>query len=71
MQRHVYGPRLRPLCSDLGPDCFELCFCEARRCAVDLRRGLTGELAYCPLCGVAAVVTYRVADSPPRRRRVA
>ncbi len=71
MQRHAYGPRLRPLCPDLGPDCFELCFCEAWRCAVELRRCLTGELAHCPICGVTAVATYRVVVSPPRRRRAA
>ncbi|MGZ8698025.1 MAG: hypothetical protein ACXWZ1_11800, partial [Gaiellaceae bacterium] len=60
MQRHFWWPPLRPLCPDLGPDCFELLFCEARRCAVDLRRGLTGELTNCPICGIGAVATYPV-----------
>jgi hypothetical protein len=62
-------PRRRRLCPDLEPECFQLCFCEAWWCAVGLRRGLTGELAHCPLCGIPAVATYRL--SPPRLRRQA
>ncbi len=64
MEREIPLRRLRPVCPDLEPDCFQLCFCEAWRCAVDLRRGLTGELAHCPMCGIPAVATYRL--SPPR-----
>jgi hypothetical protein len=49
----------RPACPDLEPECFRLPFCEAWRCAVVLRRGLTGELTHCPVTGVAAAVQYR------------
>jgi hypothetical protein len=56
----------RPLCPDLEPGCLSFRFCDAWRCAVDLRRGLTGELAHCPMCGIGAVATYR-----SRRRRAA
>ncbi len=66
MQRHVITLRPRPVCPDLEPDCFTLLFCDAWRCAVDLRRGLTGELGHCPICGVDAVAHYA---TPPRRRR--
>ncbi len=62
------GPRLRPLCPDFEPDCLQLPFCEARRCAVELRRGLTGDLAHCPVSGNSAVATYRVTPAPSRRR---
>jgi hypothetical protein len=55
----VSWPRRRPLCPDFEPECLRLVFCEARRCAVDLRRGLTGELAHCPVSGNPAVATYR------------
>jgi hypothetical protein len=48
----------RPLCRDLDGDCFELAFCEARRCSVELRRGLVGELGHCPISGVRAVAQY-------------
>jgi hypothetical protein len=48
----------RDPCPDLEPDCFELPFCEAWLCAVELRRGLTGELAHCPVSGIAATVQY-------------
>jgi hypothetical protein len=66
MTRRVLPLRLRrrPVCPDLEPECFRLRFCEAWRCAVDLRRGLTGDLAHCPLCGTGVVATYRV--PPPR-----
>ena len=60
--------RPRPLCPDLEPGCLGFHFCDAWRCAVDLRRGLTGELAHCPVCGVAAVATYRLAPTPVRAR---
>jgi len=46
------------LCPDLEPECFRLPFCEAWRCAVLLRRGLTGEVAHCPVAGIAAAVQY-------------
>jgi len=46
------------LCPDLEPECFRLPFCEAWRCAVLLRRGLTGEVAHCPVTGIAAAVQY-------------
>ena len=61
-------PRQRPLCPDFEPDCLRLLFCEAQRCAVDLRRGLTGELAHCPMSGISAVATYRPAPAARRRR---
>lgn len=48
----------RPVCPDLEVDCFELPFCTAWHCAVDLRRGLAGELTHCPICGVDAVTLY-------------
>jgi hypothetical protein len=60
-------PHQRPLCPDFGGDCAHLPFCEAWRCAVDLRRGLTGDLAHCPICGIAAVATYRLSPRRPRR----
>jgi hypothetical protein len=56
----------RAFCRDLEPDCFKLVFCEAWCCAVDLRRGLTGELTHCPLCGIDAVVHYPDRDRPKR-----
>jgi len=59
--------QVRPLCPDLEPDCLTLRFCDAWQCAVDLRRGLTGELTHCPMCGISAVATYRL--PPPRARR--
>ena len=46
------------MCPDLEPECFRLPFCEAWRCAVLLRRGLTGEVAHCPVAGIAAAVQY-------------
>jgi hypothetical protein len=58
MPRKVLRPRPRSVCRDLEPECFTLFFCEAWRCAVDLRRGLTGDLTHCPICGVDAVVHY-------------
>jgi hypothetical protein len=64
-QRVVFHrSRMRPICPDFEPDCLRLVFCEARRCAVELRRGLTGELAHCPVSGNPAVATYQ---GPPRR----
>jgi len=51
-------PSERPSCPDLEPSCFELLFCEARRCAVDLRQGLTGQLARCPVSGIASAAQY-------------
>jgi hypothetical protein len=48
----------RPVCEDLDSSCFQLAFCEARRCSVDLRRGLVGRLAYCPVSGINAVAQY-------------
>jgi hypothetical protein len=51
-------PHVRPLCPDLDVECVDLRFCEAWRCAVDLRRGLTGDLCHCPMCGIGAVATY-------------
>jgi hypothetical protein len=48
----------RPPCPDLEPDCFRLAFCDAWRCAVVLRQGLTGKLAYCPITGLPAAVQY-------------
>jgi hypothetical protein len=60
-------PHQRPLCPDFGGDWAHLPFCEAWRCAVDLRRGLTGDLAHCPICGIAAVATYRLSPRRPRR----
>lgn len=56
----------RPLCRDLEPDCFTLLFCDAWRCAVDLRRGLTGDMTHCPICGVDAVTLY---PARPQRGR--
>ena len=61
--------RQRPPCPDLEPDCFELDFCSAWRCAVELRRGLTGELARCPICGILTVATYR--KPRPAQRKLA
>jgi len=61
-------PRQRPVCPDLEPACFELVFCEAWRCAVDLRRGLTGELSHCPMSGIRAVTTNRLPPSVKRSR---
>lgn len=61
---------LRPLCPDFEPDCLALSFCEAWRCAVDLRRGLTGDLAHCPMCGTGAVATYPSLSARPRRQVV-
>lgn len=58
--------RYRPLCRDLEPECFTFLFCDAWRCAVDLRRGLTGELGHCPICGIDAVAHY---PKPTTRRR--
>jgi hypothetical protein len=58
--------KARPLCPDFESDCLTLPFCDAWQCAVDLRHGLTGELAHCPMCGVSAVATYRL--SPSRAR---
>ena len=46
------------ICPDLEPDCFQLQFCEAWHCAVDLRRGLTGKVSYCPTCAVSWVLSY-------------
>jgi len=60
--------KVRPLCPDFEPDCLTLHFCDALQCAVDLRRGLTGELAHCPMCGVSAVATYRLSPKRARRR---
>jgi hypothetical protein len=51
-------PAARPPCPELEPECFRLTFCDAWRCAVLLRRGLTGELTHCPVTGVAATVQY-------------
>lgn len=48
----------RPLCADLDSSCFQLAFCEACRCSVDLRRGLVGQLALCPISGISAVAQY-------------
>lgn len=56
--------RVRPLCRDLEPDCLTMPFCEAWQCAVDLRRGLTGELGHCPICGIDAVAHYPRATRP-------
>jgi hypothetical protein len=50
--------RGQDVCSDLEPDCFELLFCEASRCAVDLRRGLIGQVSYCPICASSWVLNY-------------
>ncbi|MEX0675381.1 MAG: hypothetical protein WD981_02760 [Gaiellaceae bacterium] len=61
--------RIRPLCRDLEPDCFALVFCDALRCAVDLRRGLTGELDHCPICGIDAVAHYPESRARPRPGR--
>src|SRR5436190_9653938 len=58
VQRILARLAVRPLCPELEPECFRLPFCEAWRCAVLLRRGLTGELAHCPVTGVAAAVQY-------------
>ena len=60
--------KARALCPDFEPDCLTLGFCDAWRCAVDLRRGLTGELAHCPMCGIGAVATYSRSSRPSRRR---
>ena len=46
------------VCSDLEPDCFELLFCEAWHCAVNLRRGLSGQVSYCPICACSWVLNY-------------
>ena len=63
MQTLVVLQPLRPPCPDLEPDCFELPFCEAWRCAVTLRRGLTGEVAHCPICGIGAAAQYPGGES--------
>jgi hypothetical protein len=63
----VFRRRLRPLCPDLEPGCLSFRFCEAWRCAVDLRRGLTGTLAHCPMCGIGAVATYGRPTGPFHR----
>ncbi|MDQ3875227.1 MAG: hypothetical protein M3322_06705 [Actinomycetota bacterium] len=52
--------RPRPICPELEPECLHLPFCDAWRCAVELRRGLTGTLSHCPVCGVGAVAGYRL-----------
>ena len=56
----------RPPCPDLEPDCFKLAFCDAWRCAVVFRRGLTGELTHCPITGIAAAVQYPGRGGPGR-----
>ncbi|MGZ4398326.1 MAG: hypothetical protein ACXVZP_11785 [Gaiellaceae bacterium] len=62
MERHtmtVYVPTpSRPICTDLDSSCFQLPFCEACRCSVELRRGLVGRLAFCPISGISAVAQY-------------
>ena len=65
MSRDLPLLEVRPLCRDLEPDCFTLTFCDAWRCAVDLRRGLTGEQTHCPICGIETVRHYP--DRPERR----
>lgn len=57
----------RPTCPDLEPECFRLPFCDAWRCAVVMRRGLTGDLAHCPVTGVAAALQYPDARRPSSR----
>jgi hypothetical protein len=56
----------RPLCPDLEPSCFQLVFGQAWWCAMVLRNGLTGPLAYCPIHGSAAVATYPSPGPVPR-----
>ncbi len=57
MATQLSGPA-RPVCADLSSSCFQLAFCEACRCSVDLRRGLVGQLAVCPISGISAVAQY-------------